>query len=197
MLLLGLGMGESNMGNVWINGTKLSENGAAGFTQLIDLDDQRTDFPTIKLNSEKNIDIDNLIISYYTNEPALKTTSYDLGEGFYGWEQLRSQGKWSWSNSTGVLKLRNYNDHIVQVSVSAKLISLTDQVVLITHEKGSASVSLEPNKLADMQIVVALRPGETRIKLIAQKPAIFPGQGDNRKLAFSIRDIQIEQLDSK
>ena len=197
LLLLGLGMGESNMGNVWINGTKLSENGAAGFTQLIDLDDQRTDFPTIKLNSEKNIDIDNLIISYYTNEPALKTTSYDLGEGFYGWEQLRSQGKWSWSNSTGVLKLRNYNDHIVQVSVSAKLISLTDQVVLITHEKGSASVSLEPNKLADMQIVVALRPGETRIKLIAQKPAIFPGQGDNRKLAFSIRDIQIEQLDSK
>lgn len=128
------------------------------------------------------------------NIPVMILLPPSLGKGFYGWEG--GSGKFVWSSGDADLWLTNPNKTPINAKLSFELNTLLPRKVLINIGDDQKAIEkiLQPEEPQLIHIDVNLKPGKTHVQFKTNTPAQLPGNGDPRKLAFSLRNINIERF---
>jgi hypothetical protein len=112
------------------------------------------------------------------------------------WSNLEGTPTDYWRWSSGDAKLILYNgdptDRTVHLSFNLFTI-LGRKVVILAGTKELSSVSLAPGQESSRaDVTVSLRPGKNLLLFQTDGPGELPGNGDPRKLAFSLRNFQFQ-----
>lgn len=142
-----------------------------------------------------------------TGQPANKRTVVaartDVGipvafdrEGWYRPETKDGQ-EWRWSSGTGSFRLTNRSGQAMTVGLELTLNSMGPrEVQLLSGRALVGARRIVPARQSYDFGIVTLRPGENEFTLQSPEPAVAPGGGDTRKLAFALWRIgfQIKPL---
>jgi hypothetical protein len=189
--LSGFNIGNDSPGTILINDSIVAESNIAGFSQVVSFYPISSSFPFLTMSSEKEFEIDNLIISYLPINPKLSSVGIALGESFYGWEREAGLGAWSWSKGKATLLLTNFSDTPVNALISMKLTSLTDREVSITGNGPMQYVRLQSGHWSELKLTINLQPGKSELQLDANLPPVLAGNGDPRPLSFRVKDLVV------
>ena len=101
---------------------------------------------------------------------------------------------WRWSRGPASLAVRNPHPFAIEGTLSFGLRANDERrVSVVIGSKTVWSGSLVKGIRVPVVLPhLRLEPGSTLITLTTDKPAAFPENGDNRKVAFSLRDLDIE-----
>jgi phosphoglycerol transferase len=99
---------------------------------------------------------------------------------------------WRWSMGDAKLILYNGDSAERTIHLSFNLFSLLKRKVdVLAGSKELFSVSLDPGQPSpSVDLVVSLRPGKNELLFRTDRPGELPGNGDPRKLAFSLRNFE-------
>lgn len=111
--------------------------------------------------------------------------------GFYGWEG--NYGSFGWTSGNTALKVYNYENRTSQYDLSMKLGTLKPrEVEIFFNNKSIYKEKLVPGNLKEIELTLNLEPEENIIEFKTDFSAERPGNGDSRKLAFSIQSFKCQ-----
>jgi hypothetical protein len=111
------------------------------------------------------------------------------------WEFWRlGRGFFRWSMGDSSLAVRNPQPFPVVADINFGLRSTDRRAAIVTmNGKEVWRGMLEPAEVASASIPgVVLPPGDTVLQFRSDRPAAIPGNGDYRRLTFSVRDLEID-----
>jgi phosphoglycerol transferase len=114
-----------------------------------------------------------------------------LGKGFYGWEGSGAD-RWAWSSGNASFSLVGLTADVQRVKLSFTLHSLISRSVsVMVGERSVAELVLPPGVHERVNFEFDLLPGPTTVRLVTDVPGVAPGNGDNRRLAVAMGNIQL------
>jgi hypothetical protein len=119
-------------------------------------------------------------------------------EAIYGpknwWMPEKSRWEyWRWGMGDCRVTLRNPMPFPVEADVTFRLRSVDRRAAIITLAgKPAWKDTLEPAQVRPVALsAVVLPPGDTELLFQSDRPPAYPGNGDHRRLTFSVRDLEI------
>jgi len=105
---------------------------------------------------------------------------------------------WRWSRGAAEVVFRNPHPFPIQANITFDLKSSDERAVMVRAADAAKTVLWQGGTVQTLRNVVLkgvrLPPGETVWKFETDKPAQFPSNGDPRKVAFSLRNLEIRVL---
>jgi hypothetical protein len=99
-----------------------------------------------------------------------------------------------WNMGDGSVTIRNPQPFAMAATVKFKLRSVDERAVIVT--RGGKLLwrgTLKPAEVRDVILSdLELPPGDTALTFSSDRPPMHPGNGDIRKLTFSLRDFEID-----
>jgi hypothetical protein len=145
-----------------------------------------------RLTGNVGIFLDQITVANYNVAPSFQPLSIQLGVGFYGWETNLNEPSWSWGKEVSELLVINNSKQnmVAKVGIEVTSFENLNLRVMGLQEKLFAVV---PGKYAPIEVAIELLPGENKLKMISDRPAIKPpGGGDQRMLSFAVRNLRIQ-----
>lgn len=110
-----------------------------------------------------------------------------LRSGFYGWEGDWHNEGHSWSNGSASLVFINSSSAVLHDRYSFLLNATSKRRVTVTTPAESKTVELEAGHQVDVgPFDLHFAPGETTIRFDTDRPPVPAGNGDPRKISFSV-----------
>lgn len=178
---------------VWVDDDPVKEHAPGVFSAHLNWPAQKSDFPAVTIRSEKEMDIDGFVLSYYLEQPNISSLTIELGDGFYGWEHAPGQPDWSWSKGNANLTVFNAENGVSQVTLSLKIGVLRPQNLTITDGINKTHIALQKDLAQDIDLKVTAKPGLSTIHIMTDEPAQTLGKDDPRKLGFALSIQNISQ----
>lgn len=117
-------------------------------------------------------------------------TIANLGRGWFPWERGNEGDEAAWSKGDSDLVVANPNGETMPFVARFKLISLVPRKVTLSYgSQVLAAVQLKPGEPADMTATINAEAGVSRLSLTTDVAAQRPGNGDARRLAFRIMNL--------
>ena len=137
------------------------------------------------------LDIAHLIVSYFPVEPNRKGVEVVYGRGFHGLEGNAAAGSvWNWSLAQSELSLVNYSDQAVEKLIRFNLTAFTPRAITIEINGVRQTIVFEKGGGKPVVLArVVLQPGENKIYFASDEPALPPGNGDPRPMAFGVVNL--------
>jgi hypothetical protein len=104
------------------------------------------------------------------------------------WEYFR------WNIGDGSVAIRNPQPFTIVAVVKFRLRSVGERAAIVTRSgKVLWKGMLEPAEVKRVSLgEIDLPPGDTTLVFSSDRPPEYPGNGDNRRLTFSLRDLEID-----
>jgi len=176
-----------------INGRAVDEIENGVFFARVDQSTNREDFPKVIVNSTTPVDIAHLVVSFFPVELGRKGVEIIYGRGFHGLEENSAAGLvWNWSRAESEVAFVNYSDHPVSKLIQFQLTVFTPRTVALEVNEIQEQIVFESGgtKLVNLPNVI-LQPGENKLFLASDQPALPPGNGDSRLMAFGVQNLLV------
>lgn len=147
------------------------------------------------LNIQPLVSDDNLK-SFFKLIP-IGNTIYEFGylpefiNGFYGWEG--EEGIFGWTSGNSTLKLYNNKNSLNHIHLSFKLSTLQKRSIEIFHgNQLIEKIELNPSEKKKIDLDINSDNSKNMIYFKTDTISSEPGNGDIRKISFSVSDMEIE-----
>lgn len=146
----------------------------------------------VYVKSSEQILLETVMFSYYMNQPTFTGLSYETGEGFYTWELSRNgNSRWIWSSGNAHLLLINSGIEKKTAILKMKLSAFMAQKITFRLGTFSKTFDLRGSQRISIEFPLILDTGTSYLEIITNRQGISPGNGDSRKLAFSVSDLKL------
>lgn len=174
----------SGFGGIYIDRRGFKDHG-------VDLENQLKSFistPAI-VSEDKNLAF--YMVQPTGSQPVDLGPDLMLGKGFSGWEG--GVGKFVWSTGDAELLIMSTHKYTLDKKLSFQLDTLVPRRVVICcgARQEPLEFDLSPGEPQLVTINIKLEPGANIVRFQTNVPAQLPGNSDERKLAFSLRDISV------
>lgn len=178
---------------VSVAGSMVDNTAGGVFAAPIDMSQQSSDFPSVPVQANVDIELDNLVVSYYAALPLLAHYTVELGDGFFGWEGVDTPHKWSWSKGNASLTIANRGGTPAPARISMKVATLCPRQVTVSAGTVKQTIMLRAGEGQTILIDAMLPVGSSALTMTTNAPACSPGTGDPRLLGFSVSELSVRR----
>jgi len=111
------------------------------------------------------------------------------------WAPERSRWEfWRWGLGDGTVTIRNPQPFTIVAKVKFRLRSADGRAAIVAREgRVLWQAMLQPGEVRHVSLgEIDLPPGDTVLLFKSDRPAAYPGNGDLRRLSYSLRDFEID-----